>query len=716
MLIAATDTTGEFGTVVRPSDTATKNRIESRILNLTSRADLPAQILANAKYFLRKTSSRRHPTAFSATSRAAITRIEVISLDRAQQRWTRLHTELGQHRDANGGRLADLARRFRAVDARTLDLNSVAAADLVPEYTLAQQFAVDPQYTSVVDADVLDTVIRMTKQEIAIAMSHIAVWRSVAMSDAAFTLVLEDDVYFTRTAGHGISKTWDHIDAEHLDLLFLSFRETSKSSRSARKPAQAPEVGLWQASGYVLSQQGAQKLLAALPMVGPVDLWLNFQFDALHVRVADKPHIEQRPNVPSSNSYSVMPALSKVGAIRHEAPQLVPRRKAKRPIIVTGTNADDLASVGIALSVLGFRTLAHKVEMPPRELQALRSGGRRVFDAYVDLTLPASDIAAAVQRGALHIALDDPSADSVAFAAEPALTLHVDCEPWRQLATLLNVPHPNEPWPDRPARRAFPSTAYAKTRPKNSMRWDNGPWVLPVELEKHEALHRPPGLGWLDAATHLGTDGRWFARMDTFPSNRALFRPENVHVGDHGAITLQLTRSTSVARPLAGAALATTQSFGYGRYGAVLRAAPGSGIVTGVFLHRNGPRQEIDIEILGQRPREMLVNVFYNPGDPGTRLETGYYGTPTRIPLGFDATEDFHRYEIEWTQGRLRWWVDEQLVHERSEWVPTPVPDLPLEFNINLWSSESVRFAGALDTGVLPVEAMVQTILMQPGT
>lgn len=708
------DTTGEFGTDDRPFDVATKNRIESSILNLTSRADLPALILANVKYFLRKTSSRRHPTAFSATSRAAINRIEVINLDRAQQRWTRLHTELGQHRDANGGLLADLARRFRAVDARTLDLEDVAAEDLVPEYTLTQQFAVDPQYASGVDADVLDTVIGMTKQEIAIAMSHIAVWRSVATSEAAFTLVLEDDVYLTRTAARGISRTWDHIDTEHLDLLFLSFRETVKRSRSARRPAQPPEAGLWQASGYVLSPQGARKLLAALPMVGPVDLWLNFQFDALHVQVADKPHIEQRPNVPSSNSYSVMPTLSKVGAIRHEAPQLVPRRKAKRPIIVTGTDNDDLASVGIALSVLGFRTLAHTVEMPPSEREALRSGGRRVFDAYVDVALPASDVAAAVRRGALHIALHDSSADAAAFEADPALVLHIDREPWRQLATLLNVPHPNDPWPDRVARSALPSIGCAKTRPRRSMRWDSGPWVLPVEPVDHDEQLRPTGLGWLDAATHFGIGGGWFARTDTFPSNRALFRPDNVRVRDQGAITLQLTRSTSVARPLAGAALATTQSFGYGRYGAVLRAAPGSGIITGVFLHRNGPRQEIDIEILGQRPREMLINVFYNPGDPGTRLETGYYGTPTRIPLGFDATEGFHRYEIEWTQGRLRWWVDEQLVHERSEWLPTPVPDLPLEFNINLWSSESVRFAGALDTRVLPVEATVRAILMQP--
>lgn len=645
---------------------------------------------------------------------AAINRIEVINLDRAQQRWARLHKELGSHRDAHGERLASLARRFRATDARTLDVSTVSPDDLVPRYTLAQQFEVDPHYAAGVDDDVLNTVIEMTAQEIAIALSHIAVWRRIAESDVAFTLVLEDDVYFTRTAARGISRTWDHIDPEHLDLLFLSFRETSRTARSARTPARSPEVGLWQASGYVLSPRGAQKLLAALPMVGPVDLWLNFQFDALHVRVADRPHIDQRPNVPSSNSYSVMPALSKVGAIRNEAPQLVRRRRATRPIIVTGTHGGGLASVGVALSVLGYRTLAHIDDVPPMEVRAMRHTRRRLFDAYVDTGLQPTDIDAALRRGALHIAVNGDLQDFPWPSTGDTLNLRLDREPWQQLTTLLNVPHPNEPWPDRSPRRRHPLQIPGHHRSRSGTRWDTGPWVLPINPTNPAPAEPTPARGWLLAAAHLEDADQWFLRTDTFPSNRALFRPENVHVDEYDGVTLRLTTSDSVTRPLAGAALATKQQHAFGKYGAVLRAAPGSGVVTGLFLHRNGPRQEIDIEILGNRPREMLVNVFYNPGDPGTRLETGFYGTPTRIPLGFDATEGFHRYEIEWAEDRIRWWVDDQLVHERTEWVPTPVPDLPLEFNINLWSSESIRFAGHFDPSVLPVEAAVEAILIHP--
>jgi len=52
----------------------------------------------------------------------------------------------------------------------------------------------------------------------------------------------------------------------------------------------------------------------------------------------------------------------------------------------------------------------------------------------------------------------------------------------------------------------------------------------------------------------------------------------------------------------------------YGRFEAVLRPSRVPGVVTGVFLHRDSPRQEIDIEFVGKHPRQMLTNVYYNPG------------------------------------------------------------------------------------------------------
>lgn len=131
-------------------------------------------------------------------------------------------------------------------------------------------------------------------------------------------------------------------------------------------------------------------------------------------------------------------------------------------------------------------------------------------------------------------------------------------------------------------------------------------------------------------------------------------------------------------------------------------------MVTGFFLHRNSPRQEIDVEIAGHRPTKMLVNVFFNPGMPGDKLEYGYRGTPVEIDLRFDASSAFHRYEIEWWPDVIRWWVDGRIVHERHEWDPTPIPQHPMELNVNLWPTRSRELVGRFDASSLPAEAHVR--------
>ncbi|MBX9947340.1 MAG: family 16 glycosylhydrolase [Reyranella sp.] len=61
----------------------------------------------------------------------------------------------------------------------------------------------------------------------------------------------------------------------------------------------------------------------------------------------------------------------------------------------------------------------------------------------------------------------------------------------------------------------------------------------------------------------------------------------------------------------------------------------------------------------------------------------GYRGTPVSIPLGFDASRAPHRYAIEWDPREIRWFVDGQLVYQRAEWNPTPIPHLPMMLHVN---------------------------------
>ena len=145
----------------------------------------------------------------------------------------------------------------------------------------------------------------------------------------------------------------------------------------------------------------------------------------------------------------------------------------------------------------------------------------------------------------------------------------------------------------------------------------------------------------------------------------------------------------------------------------MLKASKVPGVVTGFFLHRDSPRQEIDVEIVGKRSDRLLVNVFYNPGHEGARFDYGYRGAPTIIELGFDASELPHRFAIEWGPSELRWLVDDRIIHERVNWDPTPIPLLPMTLHINIWPSRSHELAGRLARRRLPTTAVVSSIVVE---
>jgi beta-glucanase (GH16 family) len=151
----------------------------------------------------------------------------------------------------------------------------------------------------------------------------------------------------------------------------------------------------------------------------------------------------------------------------------------------------------------------------------------------------------------------------------------------------------------------------------------------------------------------------------------------------------------------------------FGRFEATIQASNVPGVVTGFFLHRNSPRQEIDIEIAGNRPDRLVVNVFYNPGDEGAKFDYGYRGAPSYIDLGFDASRASHRFAIEWSPNEILWWVDDRLVHRRVIWDPTPIPHLPMSLHVNSWPTRSAQLAGRLNDRRLPAITIVGPIIVE---
>ncbi len=198
-------------------------------------------------------------------------------------------------------------------------------------------------------------------------------------------------------------------------------------------------------------------------------------------------------------------------------------------------------------------------------------------------------------------------------------------------------------------------------------------------------------------------------RVETFPGNLAAFAREGIVHGTDGA-QLILDKTATGNKSYRSGSFASARTFGHGRFEAEIKAALGSGLVAGFFLHRASPRQEIDIELTGNDPHRLLVNVYFNPRDDGAAFGFGYRGSPCRIELGFEATLDFHRYAIEWRPGRISWSVDGRIVHDRVGWDPTPIPHLPMSLHANLWIPRSEELAGRIDDRTLPSTAIFRNV------
>jgi len=192
-----------------------------------------------------------------------------------------------------------------------------------------------------------------------------------------------------------------------------------------------------------------------------------------------------------------------------------------------------------------------------------------------------------------------------------------------------------------------------------------------------------------------------------------LFRPANVEFRSGIGAILSVRNEHLGVRKYSAASLCSRNKFLFGRFEASIQASNVPGVVTGFFLHRNSPRQEIDIEIAGSRPDRLIVNVFYNPGGLAADFNYGYRGSPSYIDLGFDASEAIHRFVIEWSSTEIRWLVDNQLVHRRAVWDPTPIPHLPLTLHVNSWITRSTELAGRVNSKQLPSTTVVQSIVLE---
>lgn len=652
--------------------------------------------------------------------------IVVINLDRQPRRWTRLTKELGRFRTSEGIPLTSITRRLAAVDARD-GRASAATADVDAMYRIGDQLHVQPD-ARLAECFDEDEPVRMTRQEVAVARSHVEVWKAVATGADDYVLVLEDDIWFKRGAAAAIDRGWRAANGRYRaesgpGLLYLSYADAGGTAVRG-DPCDTlfrPVRGLWFLSGYVLSREGAAALLRAMPVVGPVDLWMNYRFAELGALALSSPAIAQRQDGASDNAYSILPYLARAGIVDAGSGALLPDMPRAGPVLAW-TGGGEHESLAMALSMLGLRVRAFDGDEEPvgeRELKELL----KTFDALVDVPIEPATITAAVADERLVILLEADAVTRVGlerYRLPPSRSTILPGESrggsWEALCSVLGLIQPVDAFPagaprifrlfrhDRPPGRP---RSTVRTRRGISLQ-DDSPWVLPPasDWQPRPSGRRPEhAAGMLIAEASMTEMSSSFRSLvETFPGNLAAYASEGLQHTDAGA-NLVIDYEEGGLRPYRSGAFASVRSFGHGRFEAEIKAASGPGLITGFFLHRDSPRQEIDIEILGADPRRMLANVFFNPGDDGAAMGFGYRGSPCWIDLGFDATADFHIYAIDWQPDRVAWLVDGRVVHERSGWDPTPIPHLDMRLHANLWAPRSEELAGRINESTLPATA-----------
>lgn len=694
-----------------------------------------------------------------------ISHIYVINLDRQTRRWQRTQRELRRIKDESRTPLANMTDRFSAIDAAAFT-SIPSSPDLHPEYSLSDQLFVEPAPLLQFGEANSKHVVKMTRQEIAIAMSHIQVWKEIASSEHSYTLILEDDVYFCRGFARELDSVWLELTETYgqqdaFDVLYLSYEESKSGveKHDVSKRLYRPLRGLWFLSGYVLSRRGANALLKLLPVRGPVDLWLNRQFQSLDVFATSRPIINQRSDGGSNNSYSILPVLSKVGVISEESPSLFKSKLLRKPVFAVGVKGTGVTSLAMALSMLGYRCCSDIKELPEVEHRNLFSLRRpRIFDAYCNIEVlgrkELTKLASLHKDACFIVTVNEPCeldfcnsdrllpqidgqgisdthvAHRDVIAALMQLTDNVlvlsssESNKWEVLCKFLECEVPICEYPDIDDRkpRRLASTGNCVGQEQSRIQFltrDESPWIIPAtscwngihfEEPENRAGKRTSKRNFIKDDFRQFDNRSWRLLSETFPSNLALFEPDNFSVGQRAGAMLTVKREAVGVRSFTSASIGSRSSFLYGTFTAEIRPANTRGLITGVFLHRNSPRQEIDIEFLGKDTSKLLVNVYYNPGTDGSRYDYGYRGTPAIVDLGFDASRDFHRYTIEWSEHSIRWLVDETQVHVRRNWNPSPIPQLPLHFFVNLWPSRSEELAGKLDERTLPATTEIKSI------
>ena len=195
----------------------------------------------------------------------------------------------------------------------------------------------------------------------------------------------------------------------------------------------------------------------------------------------------------------------------------------------------------------------------------------------------------------------------------------------------------------------------------------------PVETEAASA--------W--SGSHYGMDFNWDDQSKFEKSNWSngdmfdcTWKPGNIKF-NNGQMAITIDRDWS---GYTAGEYRTKEYFGYGLYQVSMKPIKNPGVVSSFFTY-TGPSDgtqwdEIDIEFLGYDTTKVQFNYYTN----GVANHEYLYN------LGFDASQSFHTYGFNWSQGAITWYVDGKAVYTATR----DIPRTPGKIMMNAWNGKGV--------------------------
>jgi hypothetical protein len=173
-------------------------------------------------------------------------------------------------------------------------------------------------------------------------------------------------------------------------------------------------------------------------------------------------------------------------------------------------------------------------------------------------------------------------------------------------------------------------------------------------------------------------------------------------------LLLIVAAAPSTARAVASAELYGTQPYGFGRFEARLRFAPGDGVVSSFFLWKNGSEMagvywnELDFEKLGA-DCDLQTNALHgNPAEGHEQLHA----------LPSDLCGAYHDYTFEWTPTYIAWAIDGQEIRRDTGQTAAAFAENAsggMTFHFNVWPGNGT-FGGNFDPAILPVHQYISWV------